>query len=81
MNLTVLLQVIAETTPVAIEESVNEQLSLWDMALKGGWLMIPLALMLLLAIYIFVERLIFKIYRINLFKILTDWPICGIIIE
>ena len=58
MNLTVLLQVIAETTPVAIEESVNEQLSLWDMALKGGWLMIPLALMLLLAIYIFVERLI-----------------------
>ena len=58
MNLTILLQTIAETTPVVIEETTTEQISLWDLAVKGGWLMIPLALMLLLAIYIFVERLI-----------------------
>ena len=31
-------------------------LSFWDMALNGGWLMIPLALLSLVAIYIFVER-------------------------
>ncbi len=59
MNLTVLLQTIVDTTPVVMEEIVAEEpLSLWDMAVKGGWLMIPLALMLLLGIYIFVERLI-----------------------
>ncbi len=59
MNLTVLLQTIVDTTPVVMEEIVAEEpLILWDMAVKGGWLMIPLALMLLLGIYIFVERLI-----------------------
>ena len=31
-------------------------LSFWQMALNGGWLMIPLALLSILAIYIFVER-------------------------
>lgn len=33
-----------------------EGLSFWQMALNGGWLMIPLALLSVLAIYIFVER-------------------------
>ena len=31
-------------------------LSFWQMALNGGWLMIPLALLSILAIYIFAER-------------------------
>ncbi|MDE6135216.1 MAG: MotA/TolQ/ExbB proton channel family protein [Muribaculaceae bacterium] len=35
-----------------------EQLSLWDLCLEGGWTMIPLALLLLLSIYVFVERCI-----------------------
>jgi biopolymer transport protein ExbB len=33
-------------------------LSIWDMALKGGWIMLPIALMSVVAIYIFVERYI-----------------------
>lgn len=33
-------------------------LSFWQMALNGGWLMIPLVLLSLIAIYIFVERYI-----------------------
>ncbi len=33
-------------------------LSLWDLCLEGGWTMIPMALLLLLSIYVFVERLI-----------------------
>lgn len=41
---------IAETT-------ADNGLSLMDMAIKGGWLMIPLLLLSLLAVYIFVERL------------------------
>lgn len=33
-----------------------ERISLWDMTLKGGWIMVVLALLLALAIYIAVER-------------------------
>ncbi|MEZ3578073.1 MAG: MotA/TolQ/ExbB proton channel family protein [Muribaculaceae bacterium] len=31
-------------------------MSLWDLCLQGGWTMIPLALLLLLCVYVFVER-------------------------
>ena len=34
------------------------KLNFFEMCLKGGWIMIPLALMLIFAIYIFIERLI-----------------------
>lgn len=44
------LQMLQNTTENA------EGLSFWQMALNGGWLMIPLALLSVLAIYIFVER-------------------------
>lgn len=45
--------------PVLTEvvEAANE-MNLWDMAVKGGWIMIVLALLSVLCIYIFVERLI-----------------------
>ncbi|MHC1775926.1 MAG: MotA/TolQ/ExbB proton channel family protein [Lentimicrobium sp.] len=33
-------------------------MSIWEMALKGGWIMLPIALMSVIAIYIFVERYI-----------------------
>lgn len=33
-------------------------LSLWALCLEGGWTMIPLALLLLLSIYVFVERFV-----------------------
>ena len=44
--------------PVLTEvvEAANE-MNLWDMAVKGGWRMIVLALLSVLSIYIFVERL------------------------
>jgi biopolymer transport protein ExbB len=38
--------------------SATHGFSLWEMTLNGGWLMIPLALLSLVAIYIFVERFI-----------------------
>ncbi len=45
--------------PVLTEvvEAANE-MNLWDMATKGGWIMIVLALLSVLCVYIFVERLI-----------------------
>jgi biopolymer transport protein ExbB len=39
-------------------EVAADGFSLWDMTLNGGWLMIPLALLSLLAVYIFIERFI-----------------------
>ncbi len=33
-------------------------LSIWDLSLKGGWIMLPIAIMSVIAIYIFIERYI-----------------------
>ena len=64
MTLTLLAaaQAVADTmaganpvlTPVA---SGEPEMNLWDMACKGGWIMIVLALMSVIAFYIFFERL------------------------
>ena len=44
--------------PVLTEmvEAANE-MNLWDMAVKGGWVMVVLALLSVICVYIFVERL------------------------
>lgn len=34
------------------------ELSIWDLCVEGGWIMIPLAILALICIYIFFERLI-----------------------
>ena len=39
-------------------ESQESGLSLWEMTLNGGWIMIPIALLSVIAVYIFVERFI-----------------------
>jgi biopolymer transport protein ExbB len=43
------------TTEVA---ATSESISVLDLALKGGWVMLPLALMWVAAIYLFIERLL-----------------------
>ena len=40
----------------AASAAAPERITLWDMALNGGWIMLVLALLLILAIYIFIER-------------------------
>lgn len=42
---------------------VNE-LSVWDLCLQGGWLMIPIALLALISVYILIERSV-VLYRAN----------------
>lgn len=51
-------QAVSETAEVATQAGVAdyEKLSLWKMMLKGGWIMIPLAIMSVIAIYLFIER-------------------------
>ena len=57
------IAVAAATAPAAAEPVVKE-LSVWDLTMAGGWLMIPLALLAVVSIYIFFERL-FAINRAN----------------
>lgn len=51
---------VADSTGVvsAVEQvaPVVQELSVWDLCLKGGFIMIPLALLSLVCIYVFIER-------------------------
>ena len=47
---------VAAAAPQAAEPIVKN-LSVWDLTMAGGWLMIPLALLALVSVYIFFERL------------------------
>ena len=63
MLLTVLLQTAADEVATTVTEVAEQSssFSLLGMASKGGWLMIVLAILSIIAIYIFAERL----YAIN----------------
>ena len=51
-----LLQITLQDT-VSNQAGVAEiSLSYWDLAFKGGWVMIPIILLSLIAVYIFIER-------------------------
>lgn len=56
MNLlNVLLQVPATE---AVTESAELRMSLWELAMQGGWIMLILGIFSLIAVYIFIERFI-----------------------
>lgn len=49
----------AAFTPAAVTQPVAEpvkELSVWELCLEGGFVMIPLAILAIIAIYVFVER-------------------------
>lgn len=48
---------VTTVTDIAAPAPVQE-LSVWGLALQGGWIMIPLAILSIISIYIFVERCI-----------------------
>ncbi|MGC1241652.1 MAG: MotA/TolQ/ExbB proton channel family protein [Chryseosolibacter sp.] len=50
----ILLQVLTDTTTV---ESVDESVSVLDLAIQGGFMMIPIFILSVIAIYLFFERL------------------------
>jgi biopolymer transport protein ExbB len=52
---TLLLQV-NYTADMAMEPAGELTLSFWDLALKGGWIMLPLVLLWFIAVYLFIER-------------------------
>jgi len=42
--------------PTAAQTAAAERLTLLDFAIKGGWVMIPIFILFLVATYIFIER-------------------------
>lgn len=55
-------QILADTLNNAAIQTMaptgEMKLSIWELSLKGGWIMVPLAIMSVIAIYIFIERYI-----------------------
>ncbi len=50
--------ILVDETAAVPEAAAVSSMSLWDLCIQGGWTMIPLAILLLLTIYIFTERFI-----------------------
>ena len=51
-----LIQLFFQGTQVPVEATTEIELSLWDLMVKGGWIMIPIILLSFVAAYIFIER-------------------------
>jgi len=51
-----LLNILLQESDLILDESEQVTLSFGEMVLKGGWVMVPIILLSLIAIYIFVER-------------------------
>jgi len=50
------LQIILQEGVVPVEQAGEMKLTLLDLAIKGGWVMIPIILLSFVAAYIFIER-------------------------
>ena len=60
MTILVAQAALADTlagNPVLTEVSGEAHMNLWDLATKGGWIMIVLAILSIICFYIFFERL------------------------
>jgi len=62
MNVLVLIQneagnIITRVTEAPVSETVKT-MNIWELTVKGGWLMIPIALLLFIAIAVLIERII-----------------------
>ena len=56
MNLAVFLQVTMADSLKAAQDAGSLKMSYWELTLKGGWVMVPIFLLSLIAVYIFIER-------------------------
>ena len=52
------LMTLVLTAPPTISKPAEESLNVLDLAMKGGWIMIVLAILSVIGIYIFIERLV-----------------------
>lgn len=56
-NLFMLLQInLTDSINTTVAEAGEIKLSYWELGLKGGWIMIPIVVLSIIAVYIFIER-------------------------
>lgn len=56
-NFLMFLQInVTDSISTEAAEAGELKLSYWEMALKGGWIMIPIVILSIVAVYIFIER-------------------------
>ncbi|MDH4091314.1 MAG: MotA/TolQ/ExbB proton channel family protein [Cyclobacteriaceae bacterium] len=53
----ILLQIVTDSVATS-ESAVGQSLSVIDLAIKGGFMMVPIAVLWVLAIYLFIERIL-----------------------
>ncbi|MDR1563244.1 MAG: MotA/TolQ/ExbB proton channel family protein [Dysgonamonadaceae bacterium] len=51
-------ETVTQITGVPVQDVQVAEMNLWELTLKGGWIMIPVGLLLFLAVGVFIERLI-----------------------
>lgn len=51
------VEAVAQDSVMNLTEQVAEGMNVWELAVKGGWIMIVLALISIIGVYIFFERL------------------------
>jgi biopolymer transport protein ExbB len=56
MNLALFLQITMADSLKAAQDAGTLKLSYWELTLKGGWVMVPIILLSVIAVYIFFER-------------------------
>ena len=56
MLLNVLLQITVQETVNALDAPKEISMPLWELAMKGGWIMVPIFVLSILSVFIFVER-------------------------
>ncbi len=49
-------EVVQDSISTVVAEPVAEGMNVWELAVKGGWIMLVLALLSVVGIYIFIER-------------------------
>ncbi len=47
---------LADTSSLVIDQAGEMTLSYWELAFKGGWVMVPIIFLSIIAVFIFVER-------------------------
>jgi biopolymer transport protein ExbB len=51
-------EMVTRITAAPVQELQMAEMNLWELALKGGWIMIPIGLLLFLSVVVFIERLL-----------------------
>lgn len=56
--MSILLQITSSSASVEVSDKVDQSVSILDLAIKGGWVMIPIGILSLIAVYIIIERIL-----------------------